>query len=107
MMTTWYYRNSWLLPAMILAGIVCGITVWAVAATGEASPYPLDDTFIHLAMARNLANGHWGITKHAFSNASTSPVYVGVLALLGKAGLPWIWLPLGINLLSAVGLLVV
>ena len=81
------------MPISLLTVIVSGIAAWAIGIGGASTPYPLDDTFIHLAIAKNLALGHWGITQHAFSNASTSPIYVGLLAALGKAGLPWIWLP--------------
>lgn len=43
--------------------------------------YPLDDSYIHLAIARNVAEHvTWGITRHAYSNTSSSPVYTALLA---------------------------
>jgi len=43
--------------------------------------YPLDDTFIHMAVAKNLAfEKVWGISKFSFQSASSSPLYTVVLA---------------------------
>lgn len=43
--------------------------------------YPLDDSYIHLAIARNVAKySTWGITRHAYSNTSSSPIYTTLLA---------------------------
>ncbi|PRY18382.1 uncharacterized protein DUF2029 [Kineococcus rhizosphaerae] len=42
----------------------------------------IDDSYITLAYARNLAeHGHWGMTPGITSNAATSPLNVGLLAL--------------------------
>jgi hypothetical protein len=36
--------------------------------------YPLDDTFIHMTVSRNLALNHvWGIIKDSFQSASPYP----------------------------------
>ena len=41
-----------------------------------AFTYPLDDAYIHLALARNIAeNGTWGIEKGVPVFASSSPLY--------------------------------
>lgn len=43
--------------------------------------YPLDDTYFHLAIARNVTqHTTWGMTRHAYSNTSSSPVYTSLLA---------------------------
>src|SRR5258706_16460881 len=43
--------------------------------------YPLDDVFIHMALAKNLANYHnWGISQHEFASASSSVLYTLLLA---------------------------
>ncbi len=44
--------------------------------------YPIDDTYIHLAIARNFADyGVWGIDRYGFSSTSSSLLYSGVLSL--------------------------
>ncbi|WP_370970580.1 hypothetical protein [Amycolatopsis sp. cg9] len=48
-----------------------------------ARPHLVDDTFITLAYARNLAfHGHWGLLADATSNSATSPANVLALAAL-------------------------
>lgn len=43
--------------------------------------YPLDDTYIGAAMAKNFAlYGVWGVTRRAFTSASSCPLWVLLLA---------------------------
>lgn len=42
--------------------------------------YPFDDTFIHLQIAKNLTQGHWGI-NNGFASASSSLLYTIILTL--------------------------
>ncbi len=83
---------------------IAATTAWAITA-GGGSPFPLDDAFIHLAIAKNLANGHWGVTAGEVSNASSAPLYTVLIALLGRAGLPWLSIPIILNLLATILLL--
>ncbi len=73
--------------------------------TGGVWTFPLDDTYIHLALARNLADhGTWGIQPDTYAPASSSPLYTLLLALFFRAG-GWGELgALGVNLLAALGL---
>src|SRR5213594_4378063 len=50
--------------------------------------YPLDDTYITMAMAKNLAeHGVWGVTRHEFASASSSILWPIVLgATYGVTG---------------------
>ena len=62
--------------------------------------YPLDDAYIHMAMAKNFsAHGVWGYTRYAFSSSTTSPLWTALLAIgyfsLGQNE----WLPLFFNIL--------
>ena len=52
---------------------------------GDAFVYPIDDAYIHLALARNFAeNGFWGVNPHSFDSASSSILYTLVLSGLIK-----------------------
>ena len=62
--------------------------------------YPLDDTYIHMAMAKNLDQDKvWGLTKHNFSSSTSAPLWVLLLAsayyVFGISD----WIPLLLNVL--------
>ena len=82
---------------------------WRVLrATHGVLSYPLDDTFIHMTVARNLAFGHfWGITNQVFASASSSPFYTVMLAALFKIFGVGLVIPLLINALAGILVLVV
>ncbi|MEM6386964.1 MAG: hypothetical protein AAF718_12100 [Pseudomonadota bacterium] len=63
--------------------------------------YPLDDVYIHLAMAEQIARGGYGVNAGEFASAASSPVYP--LFLLPFAGEELQrWLPLFWNVASLV-----
>ena len=69
--------------------------------------YPVDDTFIHLALAKQLAmNGVYGVTPHEFTAASSSIGWPFLLAAVMKLTGPTPWLPLLLNGAIAVILFV-
>ncbi|MEP7118516.1 MAG: hypothetical protein ABI880_13085 [Acidobacteriota bacterium] len=78
-------RTHW--PALVAAAVLVGSVVMAeravVALTSGRFIYALDDAYIHMAMARNLAeHGIWGCTPFRFSAASSSPLWTAVLAIV-------------------------
>lgn len=73
--TTDKQTRPWQLPA--------AVACVSAAVFLLARPHLIDDTFITLAYARNLAfHGHWGLLADATSNSATSPANVLALAAL-------------------------
>lgn len=66
--------------------------------TGGNVSYPVDDTFIHLSLAKQLAtNGVYGVTPHEFTAASSSIGWPFLLAAVMKVSGATPWLPLLLN----------
>jgi hypothetical protein len=74
------------LALLVLLGTV-GFLAARREAGGEAFVPPLDDVYIHLAIARCFAeSGTWGIEPGLFRSASSSPGWTGLVALAHRAG---------------------
>ena len=68
--------------AAFFVGFVLITTYLAAHKNGGHFTYPLDDVYIHLSMARNLAlHGTWGVVPGVYSSASSSPLWTLLLAL--------------------------
>ena len=66
--------------------------------------YPLDDAYIHMAIARQLAeSGTWGIEPGAYAFASSSPLWTVLLALMFKLFGAREWIPLVLSFVFAFG----
>ena len=83
---------SWPLLAACLALLlaVLGLTRASLHLTENRLIYPLDDAYIHMAVAHNLAqHGVWGVTRHGFSSSTSSLLWplllAGGEALIGPA----------------------
>ena len=75
--------------------------------TGGVFMYPLDDTFIHMAVAKTLAfQGNWGIAGHEFESASSSVLYTLLLAGLFKLFGVHVTIPFIVNLVAGILVLV-
>ena len=98
------------LPAAIVALVYC---IALIVCTGEAIEntdgglvYPLDDTYIHMAMAKNLAlHGSYGVTPEGFSGSSSSPVWTLLIALSYLIFGVQEWTPLVLAALSGLGVI--
>ncbi len=77
-----------------------GLLSASLAKTNGHFGYPLDDTYIHMAMARHLAqDGIWGISPSGFSSSSSSPLWTLLLAVVYRLLGAQAWIPLALCLL--------
>lgn len=75
----------------------------AMPATLPAVIYPLDDTYIYMAMARNIADhGIWGVTAYGFSGTSSSHLWIIFLAFFYKLFGSVEIIPLLLNILFGI-----
>ena len=103
-------RTRWpALPAIGVYLFLTAVLAWlGMRQTAGTFVYAQDDPYIHLTLARTLAeSGVWGIRPGAFAGASSSPLWTVLLSGLQRAGGPWVLWPLVLNLLSGIGLLLV
>jgi hypothetical protein len=76
---------------------------WALWKTNGHFCYPMDDTFIHLAMAKHLLKyGVWGISQGEFSGASSSILYPLFLTGIAKIVGLNIYIPFIINFICGI-----
>jgi hypothetical protein len=92
------------LPSIALYLALVGILLWlSLARTGGMFVYAQDDPYIHLALARTLADhGVWGIRPTEFASASSSPLWTVILAAIWKLGVHAVWVPFLLNVLFGV-----
>ncbi len=97
-----------------VAALVCLLYLLACAALVQTHAgvvvYPLDDTYIHMALGRTLASsGVWGVQPSDWSAASSSPLYTLTLAglwlLWPTSRLNFTFAPLILNMAVGVALL--
>jgi hypothetical protein len=86
-----------------VAGLTVVIEYLSMRNTGGHFCYPLDDTFIHMAVSKNLAqHGNWGITSSGFVSTSSSPLFTLLLAIFFKLFTTSILMPLVISSLGTL-----
>jgi hypothetical protein len=95
-----------LLAILALLAVVAYLGLSSTARNQGEFTYALDDTYIHLAVAQNLAtNGVWGINPNDFTPVTSSLIWPLLLVALGVAA-PWgIWVPLVLNIFIAIAVL--
>ena len=97
----WISIAAFLIPTLL-------IEFWVLPATNWTFAYPIDDTFIHLAIAKNLAfHQVWGISSHEFVSAASSLLYPFLIAITLKIFGSYIIIPFIINLIAGIILLAV
>lgn len=93
------------LSAIVSLAAFAGLQLWAAALAGVFE-YPLDDVYIHMAMAEGIASGTYGVNPGEASSAASSILYP--LLLVPFAGTEMQrWMPLFWNIVgvAAVGAL--
>ncbi len=76
-------RNPPLVASIVFLVLLAGMVLVATHLADGLFVYPLDDSYIHLALARTLAVHHvWGIGPTEFASASSSPGWTVLLALV-------------------------
>ena len=63
----------WTVAGAVLAFV--GFLGLAMMGAGGAFEYPLDDVYIHLAMAEQMAAGGYGVNAGEYASAASSPLY--------------------------------
>lgn len=100
--------GAWVLVAAATFAAVAWQIATGVGLSDGVFAYPLDDTYIHLTIAKNLARlGVWAINPADPTSASSSPLWTLALGVIGFLGVSFDYLPLAGNLLAALGLLIV
>jgi hypothetical protein len=97
-------KGLFILLAIALVFIPLFVIEYAVLKRTDGKfMYPLDDTFIHMAVARNLAVfNNWGINSAEFGSASSSVLYTVILTLAFKIFPVNMLVPFIINCIAAV-----
>jgi hypothetical protein len=58
------------------------LVILSMRAADGTMIYPLDDTYIHMAIAKNTAlHRVWGVTRHGFTSSTSSPLWTALLSL--------------------------
>ena len=89
---------AWSLGSALLIFVI--IETLALLRTGGVFEYPLDDVYIHLAIAEEVSRGGYGVNPGELAAASSSPIYPFLLVpWAGTAAqryLPIFWCAIGL-----------
>jgi hypothetical protein len=102
------WRSPLLVSVVVFLASLAAALRAGLLGTDDRLFYALDDAYIHMAVARNLAeHGVWGVTAFQFSSSSSSLLWtfgLGVAyAVLGVRE----WVPLALNVAFSLGTLAV
>ena len=88
-----------LIPIVVLWITVAVMVGLTMSQHGGVFVYALDDPYIHLAIAKNLAlHGTWGIYPGQFASASSSLIWPPLLASIFLVTGPQVYAPLMLNI---------
>lgn len=90
---------------ILLLGVILFSMMGIIHLLGEYI-YPLDDTYIHLSIAKNFAlDGVWGITKYKYSSTTSSPFFTLLLSVIIKILGNNQYIPIAINAIGGMGII--
>ncbi|MCF6443915.1 hypothetical protein [Nereida sp. MMG025] len=92
-----------LVPAL---GAWLVLIIWSFVRAGGLFEYPLDDVYIHLAMAEQIRAGGYGVNAGEYTSAASSPIYPFLLAPLTGGDFARM-VPFAVNLIALVANLLV
>ena len=91
---------------LVFVFITGGLLLLAWLRNDHNLVYPLDDTYIHLAIAKQIAeNGNWGLSEGRFAFSASGPVFTGFLAFLFALISKNTFWPLIINFIAGLGII--
>lgn len=97
--------QSFLSSIVVFFGVCLFYYIVSVSKTDDHYIYPIDDAYIHLAIAKNFAlYDVWGITKYQFSSTSSSPLFTFILSILIKVFGDNDQIPLYFNVFFTLGI---
>ncbi len=92
-------KNKNLIILVFLCAVLIETTIILYFNSGHLT-YTLDDPYIHMALAENIINGHYGINPQDVSAPSSSILWSFILAPFSKLSF-FIYIPLIINIIAA------
>lgn len=100
------HQRPWLalLYVTVLLASLLFWLMWSVfSVSGGQWAYPLDDTYIHLAIAKNSSqSGSWSVSGEGYNHSSSAPLFTGALAVLYPMASDALLLPIWVNLPGAL-----
>jgi hypothetical protein len=80
--------------------LLCALLMWINVRQTGTFVYALDDAYIHMALAKNLAaHGIFGLTQEGFTGCSSSPLWVFLVSTIYAVTGVQAWAPLVLNIL--------
>lgn len=93
-------RLAMAIPVTVFLLIILGEFLLILHLNSGVFTYTLDDAYIHLGLAENIARGHYGINMSEYSAPSSSILWPFLLAVFAKAPF-FVYVPLLINIFSS------
>lgn len=98
------FRKTIIIPIVIYLLLIL-INFTAILIVNDFKfTYTIDDPYIHLSLAENISNCHYGINKDEYSSPASSIIYPVLLLPLVKTEFGYL-LPLVINIFSSIGII--